>query len=54
MSSELVPFSIDQLPAVSTEQLTDLKSSATDYLRRLQLYGCNTDVCKAGKFPGGH
>jgi hypothetical protein len=54
MSSDLVPFSIDQLPAVSTEQLTDLKSSATDYLRRLQLYGCNTDVCKAGKFPGGH
>ena len=54
MSGELVPFSVDQLPAVSTDQLTELKKSATDYLKRLQLYGCNTDVCKAGKFPAGN
>jgi len=53
MTNDLIPFSVDSLPAVAVEDLKDL-SKQSDYLPRLQMYGCSADVVKEGKFPGGH
>lgn len=55
MSTDLVPFSIDDLPVVTDEELGALAnvSSGRKYLSRLQLAASSCDLCKTGKCKPG-